>query len=429
MTMSMRDPSRPSARSLSGTDDADFNWPPTDEELAQFQLARPERTTADTRAGDDAVGSAETLAAPRAPATVEETAPLLACFEDEPLTASEASRILNESSFVAIPDGNTAFEQRISDGVQRSEPSPTRRGRVTPAATALAIRALVAAVGVVVGVMLAVWLRLGVMTRESGAPVTRWSEAPAPHGLPPADPPISNPAPTLPIVTPPGAGLERLAPRQAESVPSAAPVQIGPLRPSAAGQGGVTEPSATATASAPAEVSAPSQLLPPQLLPPQLLPRATIDPIPVSVPPRPEAPGPEPASPAAAPEGPPAIEPGANPTVPAAGVVDDRSAIQQVLQRYQRAYAALDARATAAVWPSVDERALQKAFTLLQSQDLVFHRCDVAITGLRATAQCSGELRYVPRVGKATVRTQPHAWTFQLDRVGEDWRITSVTGR
>jgi hypothetical protein len=371
MTMPLRDRSNACERAPSGNAGADFNWPPSEDELGLFQLTRPQSTTADTSAGDHGAGSVE--------------------------TSADAGTDLSGASVAAIPDGEAALEPNPS------EQSRTRRRRVTLAAEALIVRTLVAAAGVAVGVMLAVWLRVGVRTPE---PVI------------PADRSTSNPAPTPPIVSPPVETPEPVAPARADSAANAAPGAGEQIRPPAAGQGGIRKPAEAAAGSAPAGVSAPSQLLS----------RVLIDPIPVTVPPRLEAPVGQTASPPA-PEGPPAVETAAKPSVPAAGVPDDRSAIQEVLQRYERAYAALDARAAAAVWPSVDERALQKAFSLLQFQELVFRRCDVATAGFHATAQCSGELRYVPRVGQPTVRTQSHSWTFQLDRVGEEWRVTSVNGR
>jgi hypothetical protein len=104
-------------------------------------------------------------------------------------------------------------------------------------------------------------------------------------------------------------------------------------------------------------------------------------------------------------------------------------AVQRVLQTYEKAYTQLDASAAAAVWPSVDRRALAQVFARLEQQNLTLRDCVVAVSEDDATAECAGVLVYVPRVGSATRRTEKHSWTFHIQRKGEDWRIVQVTAR
>lgn len=108
----------------------------------------------------------------------------------------------------------------------------------------------------------------------------------------------------------------------------------------------------------------------------------------------------------------------------------DGPRIQAVLQQYASAYRRLDAAAARAVWPSLDSRALARAFDGLQSQQLVFDGCDVTVTGARAQAACHGSATYVPRVGDRTPRTQARQWNFQLERgAGDQWRILTASTR
>jgi hypothetical protein len=79
------------------------------------------------------------------------------------------------------------------------------------------------------------------------------------------------------------------------------------------------------------------------------------------------------------------------------------------------------------VWPSVDARALGRAFAELRSQRLTFDDCDIAVDGARATAACHGATTYVPRAGDQSPRTEPRMWRFTLER-GRDanWQIASA---
>lgn len=106
---------------------------------------------------------------------------------------------------------------------------------------------------------------------------------------------------------------------------------------------------------------------------------------------------------------------------------DDRSQVMTVVDNYARAFERLDARAARAVWPTVDERALGRAFNEIESQDINFAGpCDVDVQGARATASCRGTARYVVKVGNREPRTEPRTWDIRLSRSGDEWFIDSV---
>ncbi|HTV01297.1 MAG TPA: hypothetical protein VMF13_12190, partial [Luteitalea sp.] len=104
--------------------------------------------------------------------------------------------------------------------------------------------------------------------------------------------------------------------------------------------------------------------------------------------------------------------------------------IRSVLARYGDAYSRLDAAAARAVWPTVDARALSRAFSTLRSQALVLEQCEIAVTGDRAEAACRGTSTYVPAVGEARLRREPRQWRFELARTDEaTWQIRNAQSR
>jgi len=117
-------------------------------------------------------------------------------------------------------------------------------------------------------------------------------------------------------------------------------------------------------------------------------------------------------------------------TVPSAPIPSgrlDESRVTQVINQYARAYGRLDASAARAVWPSVDERALARAFASLESQDVSFDNCDVSVSGATATASCRGHASFVGKVGSREPRTERRQWTFELRRDGSDaWKIENA---
>ena len=103
--------------------------------------------------------------------------------------------------------------------------------------------------------------------------------------------------------------------------------------------------------------------------------------------------------------------------------------VTQTLYQYARAYGLLDAGAARAVWPSVDERALARAFAGLESQSLLFDSCDIDVRGATATASCRGLASYVGKVGSRELRTEARQWRFTLRLDGEAWKIESAETR
>ena len=104
-------------------------------------------------------------------------------------------------------------------------------------------------------------------------------------------------------------------------------------------------------------------------------------------------------------------------------------AIESVLSRYAAALTALNAREAKAVWPSVNERGLTRAFASLQEQRVDLGDCSIWVDGDSAVASCEGTTRYTPKVGNRSVRSEPRQWTFHLQQNGAVWSIGSVISR
>jgi hypothetical protein len=107
-------------------------------------------------------------------------------------------------------------------------------------------------------------------------------------------------------------------------------------------------------------------------------------------------------------------------------VKEDAAAVRAVLDRYQDAFSGLDAWKAKAIWPSVDERALGRAFGQLQKQQIVLESCDVEVAGERAAAACGGRASYVPRVGNKAARVEARWWAFTLRKTGDRWIIDAI---
>jgi hypothetical protein len=107
----------------------------------------------------------------------------------------------------------------------------------------------------------------------------------------------------------------------------------------------------------------------------------------------------------------------------------ETEAIQAALGRYRNAFNLLDVRAAGAVWPTVDQRALGRAFERLKQQSLTFESCTIDSRGAVATASCRGTAAYVPKVGTQSGRIDSRQWTFTLRKAGEQWLIDAVNTR
>jgi hypothetical protein len=176
--------------------------------------------------------------------------------------------------------------------------------------------------------------------------------------------------------------------------------------------------------------SRPATLPPPQTAPPARS-RAEVAAATRAVPPRgPRALAPAPASAAVEPATPrsaphPAPD-RARLLVAAARPPGEEERIRTTLARFGSAYSRLDAGAARAVWPSVDVRALERAFDSLKSQDLRFDGCSFTVEGARARAACTGRAVYVPRIGNQSPRSTSREWTFELRKADEEWTIASA---
>jgi hypothetical protein len=83
-----------------------------------------------------------------------------------------------------------------------------------------------------------------------------------------------------------------------------------------------------------------------------------------------------------------------------------------------------------AVWPTVDQRTLSRAFERLEQQQVAFDNCQINLTNNeRAEANCSGTARYVPRVGSRTTRVDQRQWRFSMVKVRDEWLIGAVEAR
>jgi hypothetical protein len=104
----------------------------------------------------------------------------------------------------------------------------------------------------------------------------------------------------------------------------------------------------------------------------------------------------------------------------------EQNAVLRTLRGYELAYEAMDVRAAAAVWPSVDRRALSRAFSGLKSQQLAIQNCEVNVDDTVAFARCRGTLEYVPKVGSPTPRSGSQEWMFRMQKLGTEWKIDDV---
>jgi hypothetical protein len=106
----------------------------------------------------------------------------------------------------------------------------------------------------------------------------------------------------------------------------------------------------------------------------------------------------------------------------------DTAAIRRTLARYEAAYTDLDASAARAVWPSVDQRALARAFEGLAAQRIALNDCDVLVTGSTARATCSGAATWTAKVG-GVQRSEARRWAFELKNEAGSWQIVRAETR
>lgn len=104
-----------------------------------------------------------------------------------------------------------------------------------------------------------------------------------------------------------------------------------------------------------------------------------------------------------------------------------RAAVDRVLKQYEQAFDRLDVSAAAAAWPGVNTAELSRAFEIVRSQDLTFEQCDITVAAPRATAHCTGAVRYVPREGGPTPRLRRLNWVIEVVERNDGWAIERVT--
>ena len=102
--------------------------------------------------------------------------------------------------------------------------------------------------------------------------------------------------------------------------------------------------------------------------------------------------------------------------------------VLEVLREYARAYEHLDVRATKVVYPTVDDRALRRAFANIEDQRVSLTKCDVSISssGEGAAARCSGKATYRTKVGSRVFHLTDRQWMFDLSRGGSGWQILNA---
>jgi hypothetical protein len=106
----------------------------------------------------------------------------------------------------------------------------------------------------------------------------------------------------------------------------------------------------------------------------------------------------------------------------------DHAAIRRTLARYEAAYTDLDASAARAVWPTVDQRALTRAFDGLATQRIALNECDVRVTGGTARATCSGAVTWTAKVG-GRQGSEARRWAFDLKNADGSWQIVRAETR
>jgi len=100
-----------------------------------------------------------------------------------------------------------------------------------------------------------------------------------------------------------------------------------------------------------------------------------------------------------------------------------------VLEDYKAAFNRRDAAGIHALWPTVNAKALHRAFDQRESQQLQFGVCDVEVRADRAQASCEGTIKYVPSVGRKAPRVEPWSATFELGMVDGRWIVSSLLSR
>ncbi len=118
------------------------------------------------------------------------------------------------------------------------------------------------------------------------------------------------------------------------------------------------------------------------------------------------------------------------PAAPRAGsaIREQSVAVRATLGRYESAYNHLDVAAVQSVWPSIDQRALARAFDSLTAQRVSLQNCTIDVLGATARANCSGTASWTPKIGGGE-HTADRKWTFNLNQAESGWHIVQVQAR
>lgn len=410
-----------------GESDSGITWPPVEKlELVWFEKSAPPEDVAENfRLVPLNDLSARPGVPAEPPAAVEPAeAPEAEPIDAEPIEPFESWAPGTSVTLVAAPV--TAVERSPAIDQFRFAPPDPVVARVPVAQWALTGALAVCAMGLLLATV-------GVWWRWSAGPV-QMTQAPAAAAVDtpvarPAKPAVASsapvrPAPAAPLTvpdqqTPPTAAATSQPPAPEPAARIAAKAETTPDRP-------VAPVIAPEPARKPAKPPAPPPVAPPpetalaSVTPQPLTPQTTLG-APIAI----EEPPPRPASRA---------RPSAPTNAPVASAVvsppSDEQRIRAVLHSYQAAFAQLDQDAVQAVWPSVDAKALGRAFDGLSSQSIVFDRCDVSVAAAAARAACHGDVEYVKRVGGGGTQSARRQWIFDLQKSSDGaWRIQSLTSR
>jgi len=339
------------------------------------------------------------------------------------VSAGGRPRPVNELELFAEYDSNTG------------SPEPPRYEGPTPLASLIHAGMFRFAAASIAAFAFGVLIALGVLRSFDYSPAPVAVNAPAPVAVNPPSPPLVNRAPAfIPIEVPP-APVPTPPPAPQPAAVETAPVQTlavnVPPQPRAATP--IVRPG---TATRPIPEAARSVAAPPPPVRPSPLPREAAAVETVAAPPAPPAvvavapavAAPAVSAPIVAPPPPaPALPSAAAPAAAArSAAAVAHSAVMSTVREYTQAYGAMDVTAAAAVWPSVDRRALSRAFATLKSQQLELANCEVTIFDTSATARCRGKLEYVRKVGDPTPRTGHQEWLFKMRKLGDEWIIDGL---
>jgi hypothetical protein len=106
--------------------------------------------------------------------------------------------------------------------------------------------------------------------------------------------------------------------------------------------------------------------------------------------------------------------------------VSEEELVRQLLDEYTGAFERRDVGATKALYPTVDGKALARAYEQIASQRLTLESCGITISGSTANARCRGSATFRPRIGTRPVQIASREWTFDFSKQDTSWRIVNT---